>query len=130
MEPIEVRAWPSGKVSSGTAYIALCHIADRVKFERAAETTDGAGAGSSQSSPLYLDVVEIELDDIIAYVPLSRGFGNQCPEFRHREITAWLKKYGYVPWVKGRPPHFDLLPLGGNRFRLTMRSDWPSPFLS
>jgi hypothetical protein len=68
MEPIEVIAWPSGKVSSGTAYIALRHITDRVRFERAAESTDGAGTGSAQSSPLYWDVVEIELDDIIAQV--------------------------------------------------------------
>jgi hypothetical protein len=79
MEAIEVRAWPSGKVSSSTPYIALCKIADRVYFERPVATTDGADAGGSHSSPLFWEVVEIKLDDIVAQVPLSTSFKNHCP---------------------------------------------------
>jgi hypothetical protein len=102
---VEVKAWPSGKVSSGRAYIMLCNESDRVNFDRST------------------GIAEIELGDRIAQVPLSPSFWNHCPELRDREITAWLKENGFVPWRKGSPPRFCLLPLGGNRFRLMARKD-------
>jgi hypothetical protein len=100
---MEVKAWPSGKVSAGRAYIMLCNTADRDSFDRAS------------------DSVDIELDHRTARVPLSPSFWRHCPELRGKEITAWLKENGFLPWPKGSPPRFDLLPLGGNRFQLTTR---------
>ena len=62
--------------------------------------------------------VEVELDGDFITVPLSRTFWTTCPELR-REIDPWLKSHAYIPYPKGYPPHLDLIPLGGDRFRLT-----------
>jgi hypothetical protein len=67
------------------------------------------------------EFVDIEIDGRVSQFTLSDSFWNRCPELRDKAITAWLKKQMVpYPWVKGSPPHFDLLWLGGNhRFRLT-----------
>ncbi|SFT96303.1 hypothetical protein SAMN04487956_13920 [Halomonas saccharevitans] len=52
---------------------------------------------------------------------LTSGFWNQCPEFRDSSepvIKSWLARQEALEWPKGKPPVFDLQPLGGNRFSL------------
>ena len=63
--------------------------------------------------------VEIELDNRIVQPRLSPSFWKRCRELRGKEIGGWLKEKALIPWPEGKPPRFDLLPLSGNRFRLT-----------
>lgn len=49
-------------------------------------------------------------------VELSPAFWRNCTELRHQEIGRWLRANGYVPWPKGRPPKFNLQPIGEQRF--------------
>jgi hypothetical protein len=51
----------------------------------------------------------------VARVNLSPSFWRTCPELRGRRIGSWLLKQGAAPWSKGRPPHFDVLPISGRR---------------
>jgi len=65
----------------------------------------------------WSDVV-VEIDGEPVTFPLSPSFWRKCPEIRGRTIKAWLKKEGHLGWPDGRPPKFELRPIGGNRFRL------------
>jgi len=45
-------------------------------------------------------------DEAPIEVNISPSFWRDCPELRHERIGKWLKKKGFVPWEKGRPPKF------------------------
>src|SRR5437899_6696560 len=63
--------------------------------------------------------IEVEIDGSTHGFALSDTFWTTCPEFRGAEIGAWLLATGLAPWPRGKPPHLELMPLGGNRFKLT-----------
>jgi hypothetical protein len=64
--------------------------------------------------------VEVVLDDgEVVDVSLSEKFWTACPELRSSAIGRWMLNQGAIPWAKGKPPEFDLEPIGDRRFRLT-----------
>ena len=77
---------------------------------------------------LYFDrsweSVVVEIDGIPYQFKLTSGFWRKCPEFRDDTrgvIKAWLRCHRLLDWAIGHPPKLVLHPLGGNRFRLTMK---------
>jgi hypothetical protein len=56
--------------------------------------------------------VKIEFDSKIVQPRLTPGFWKNCPELRNKEIGEWVTKNDGI---------LHLLPLDGNRFRLTNR---------
>lgn len=62
--------------------------------------------------------IEVEIDGIFHRFALTDGFWHRCPEFRNPVIREWLRRNRSLEWPKGHPPTVDLIPLGGNRFRL------------
>ena len=56
--------------------------------------------------------IEVEIDGQPRTFALTPGFWNKCPEFRDSGGTV------IRDWPTGEPPRFQLLPLGGGRFRL------------
>ena len=67
--------------------------------------------------------IQVEIDGQFHDFPLSDAFWNQCPEFRGPFIRQWLQQNGLAVWPKGRPPRFELTPLGENRYRLSRLPD-------
>ncbi len=53
-----------------------------------------------------------------ATIPISPSFWERSPELRSPHIKAFLFRNGLDSWPKHHPPHFQLEPLGGGRFRL------------
>ncbi len=67
------------------------------------------------------NAVEVEIDDSVFTFGLTQGFWDDCPEIRDRGtpvIRNWLRRHHTLEWPKGYPPALELIPLGGNRFRL------------
>lgn len=65
--------------------------------------------------------VEVVLDDgRIVDISLSEKFWTTCPELRGSMIGRWMLDLGVIPWAKGKPPEFDLEPIGDRRFRLVL----------
>ena len=65
------------------------------------------------------DSVEVEFDDgKVCGVSLPEKFWTTCPELKSAVIGRWMLDLGVIPWAKGKPPEFDLEPIGDRRFRL------------
>ena len=94
---MEVRGWSSG----GGTYGLRVGVPNRDEFFR----------------PEW-DEIEIEIDGRLHPVRVTGGFWHQCPEVRSPIIRDWLRRYRTLKWPKGEPPKAELVPLGGNRFRL------------
>src|SRR5438552_2611298 len=65
--------------------------------------------------------IEVEIDGESHIFGITPGFWKKCPEFRDcgaPVIREWLRRYHTLYWSKGQPPHVQLLPLGGRKFRL------------
>jgi hypothetical protein len=65
--------------------------------------------------------IDVEIDGQFHRFQLREGFWNKCPEFRDSGTTVirdWLRRHHKLNWPTGRPPRVQLVPLGGNRFRL------------
>jgi hypothetical protein len=65
--------------------------------------------------------IEVEIDGRPHRFALTAGFWNRCPEFRDSGGTVirdWLLLHHTLDWPAGEPPRFQLLPLGGCRFRV------------
>ncbi len=84
--------------------------------------TYGIRVGHQNAEKFFkgLRTIEVQIDGHFEVFKLSDTFWTTCPEFRGVAIARWLKKNGLAHWPKGRPPRFELTPLGGNRFRLTL----------
>jgi len=64
--------------------------------------------------------VALELDNgDVVDVRLSPSFWRKCPELRGVRIGKWMLDYGLAPWPRGKPPRFQLEPIGNRRFRLS-----------
>lgn len=63
--------------------------------------------------------IEVEIEGDVHQFPLSDGFWRNCPEIRDPIIRDWLRQHFGLDWTKFHPPRFELIPQGGNRFRLT-----------
>jgi len=69
----------------------------------------------------YWGSVEVVLDNgEVVDVSLSEKFWTTCPELRSSVIGRWMLGLGVIPWAKGKPPWFDLEPVGERRFRLAL----------
>ncbi len=65
--------------------------------------------------------IEVEVDGAFHTFALTEGFWHKCPEFRDRGgpiLREWIRRNRTLAWDKGDPPKMELVPLGGNRFRL------------
>jgi hypothetical protein len=54
---------------------------------------------------------------------LSASFWRSCTELRSAELGRWMRRHGIAPWPKGRPPQFEVRPVGGNRFTVAVVGD-------
>ncbi len=102
-----VTAWNSGKhFESGAGYGLKLSIEDRdAFFDKSWETV-------FLELPNKGEAIEINI--------AKPSFWNKtCRELISQEIGLWLRSEGLAPWVKGKPPKFDLAPIGEGRFRLT-----------
>ena len=63
--------------------------------------------------------IEVEIAGVPHQFRLASSFWGDSPEFRGRQIGDWLRLQGLAYWPVGSPPALELMPLGGNRFRLT-----------
>ena len=89
--------------------------------------TTGAGYGVRISSFSDRDkyfkrdwdkvLIELEGNGEIE-VNISQSFWSGCCELRSAKIGSWMIKNNLAPWPKGIPPHLELQPLGGRRFKL------------
>ena len=62
--------------------------------------------------------VKIQVGKSLLEKDLTDSFWDKCPEFRDATIKEWLKKRDLLAWPEGKPHRIELVPLGGNRFRL------------
>ncbi len=53
-----------------------------------------------------------------AAIPVTESFWEESPELRSRRLKGFLERLGLERWEAGKPPHFQLEPLGGGAFRL------------
>lgn len=67
--------------------------------------------------------IEVEINGRFYLFNLSSTFWTTCPEFRGGPIPNWLRSQGLIPWPKGNPPKFELIPLKDNKFRLSKKSN-------
>ena len=83
--------------------------------------TYGIRIGSSDMSTFKRTWKSVVID--IAGQPypfsLSKAFWSTCPEIRSGEIAACIRRNGLTSWPRYHPPQMNLLPLGGNRFKLS-----------
>jgi hypothetical protein len=66
--------------------------------------------------------IRVEIDGVVRVFKLTPGFWHKCPEFRDSGATVikdWLGRNFGLPWPKGSPPHFELMPVSGDLFRLS-----------
>ena len=59
-----------------------------------------------------------------AAFPLTACFWGERAEIRGTPFRDWFEQLGHVKngrkkWRRGRPPQFNLTPMGGNRFKLS-----------
>jgi hypothetical protein len=103
---MHVTAWNNGgHFRSGRGYGLRLRAADRDTYFRR----------EWSSAFLHLPGVAQEIEANLA----KRSFwSGRCTELLHAEIGRWLYRHGLAPWPKGKPPRFELLPTGGNRFRV------------
>jgi hypothetical protein len=97
---MEARAWSSGQGNFGISV-------------------------GAQNRDQYFDrawtEIEVEIDGRPYHIGITPGFWNKCPELRdsgNTVIRDWLHRQGVLEWPRGHPPRFELVALGGNRFRL------------
>jgi len=64
--------------------------------------------------------VKIELEDgEVVTVSLANSFWRNCTELRSSSIGKWMLEKGFAPWQKGKPPKFELIPIGEMEFKVT-----------
>jgi len=97
-------------------------------------TVYGIRVGASnraQYFPAGSEHIVVEMDGAVHSFRLTAGFWRKCPEFRDSggtHIRDWLARHYSTDWSRGQPPQFELLPQGGNRFRLAGKEEY-SKFL-
>lgn len=65
--------------------------------------------------------MEVVLDSgEVVDVSRSETFWTTCPELRSAVIGRWMLDLGVIPWAKGKPPEFDLEPIGDRIFGLAL----------
>src|SRR5262245_37055437 len=65
--------------------------------------------------------IEVEIDGRVCRFALPPAFWGKRPEIHDAEvpdIRDWLERHRCLDWLGGQPPRLELVPLGGNRFRL------------
>jgi hypothetical protein len=65
--------------------------------------------------------VDVDFSGKVVTIDITDSFWAECPELRDPYIKVFLSNFGLAPWPKGRPPRMQLLPCGGNRFRLSLQ---------
>ena len=55
---------------------------------------------------------------VVVNINKASFWNNTCHEFISKDIGQWLISKGLAPWLKGSPPKFSLVSLGGGLFSL------------
>jgi len=65
-------------------------------------------------------LIELEGEHAIIQVNTNKKtfWGDSCRELISKSIGVWLIQNHLAPWEKQHPPKLNLMPLGGNRFKL------------
>jgi len=100
-----VTAWNNGiKSETGSGYGLKVSIPDRdLHFQRAWKTV----------SITLPNGVETEVN-----IDKGSFWNGTCRELISKQIGKWLLESGNAPWPLGKPPRFELAPLGGRLFIL------------
>lgn len=101
-----VTAWNSGKhFESGAGYGLKLSIDDRDAY-------------FSKEWPTVF--VELPNSDIPIEINITKPsfWNNTCRELISQDIGIWLRSEGLAPWIKGKPPKFNLVPNGKKKFRV------------
>ena len=64
------------------------------------------------------DEIDLELGGEHYRVRITSGFWRACPEVRDSAIKDWLREHRTLEWPRGQPPKIEMVPMGGNRFRV------------
>ena len=103
---MKVTAWNDGKqLESGAGYGLKLSIDDRDKYFNKEWSTVFVELPNSK--------VPIEIN-----IAKPSFWNNTCRELISQEIGIWLRSEGLAPWVKGKPPKFELVHTGGNLFKV------------
>jgi len=62
--------------------------------------------------------VKLPDDEAPVTVAITDSFWSDCPCLRSVRFRDFLDRNGLLPWPKDRPPHFELVSLGGGDFEL------------
>ena len=65
-------------------------------------------------------LIDLQGEEKPIYINIQKeSFWNgSCQELISKEIGVWIIKNKFVPWDKGYPPKFKLIPIEKNHFRL------------
>ena len=64
--------------------------------------------------------VVVELPDgTSTSIHLSESFWRRCSELRSAAVGRWLMNARLAPWPRGEPPCLTLMPIAGNRFKVS-----------
>jgi hypothetical protein len=77
-------------------------------------------ANARRFFPMTATCIKVKIEGHTHAFALSETFWTTCPEIRGAPIGQWLRAQGLAPWQSGHPPRVNLLPLGGNKFRLQL----------
>jgi len=84
--------------------------------------TYGVRVGASNAAKFFKrewKSIQVEIDGEFHEFRLPDTFWTTCPEFRGNVVKKWLLRHGLAPWPYKKPPRLEVVPLGGNRFRLS-----------
>ncbi len=106
---IEVSAWNNGQQhASGAGYGLKLSADDRDRYFMRSWST------VLLTLPGVPNPIEVN-------VAKASFWSATCRELIHRNIGKWLIDCGYAPWERGRPPRFQLEPMGERRFSLRVK---------
>ena len=60
--------------------------------------------------------LQLQGNDKVFSVNVSKSFWKNCPELRSANIGKWLKRNRRLPWVKGHPPKLELKQQGRSNY--------------
>ena len=87
----------------------------------------GAGYGlkiKAEDRNIYFDAkwksVVLELEgcnqDVEVNIDKLTFWNECCRELISKDIGVLLRQCRLIPWTKGKPPNFEMVPISGNRF--------------
>jgi len=65
--------------------------------------------------------IELDLNDIKFYAPITDAFWNKCNEIRSPKIGKWLIRNDAHTWTKGKPTQLEMIHIEENKFKVLIK---------